>query len=90
MLPLLQGKFWGDDFVGIRPKLTFSKQKCKFFEYDDVIVLPHQKSVAGWGLGGVIDSNGQFIENSGFYSYWVTFGGKYNYKYKRKAIDLFY
>ncbi|HHC1052280.1 glycosyltransferase 61 family protein [Klebsiella pneumoniae] len=86
MLPLLQGKFWGDDFVGIRPKLTFSKQKCKFFEYDDVIVLPHQKSVAGWGLGGVIDSNGQFIENSGFYSYWVTFGGKYNYKYKSALV----
>lgn len=75
--------------MGIRPELIFSKQKCKYLEYDNVTVLPHKKSVTGWGVGGVIDSNGQFIDNSGFHSYWVTFGGKYNYERVRVVGEEF-
>ncbi|HIE8920411.1 glycosyltransferase 61 family protein [Klebsiella variicola] len=52
------------------------------------IILPCRKNYKpkSWGLGGVVDSNGNFIHDSGLYMNWISFGGVYNYD----ASDLCY
>ncbi|HGF5649250.1 TPA: DUF563 domain-containing protein [Klebsiella quasipneumoniae subsp. similipneumoniae] len=54
------------------------------------IVLPCKKNYKknGWGEGGVVDSGFSFIEVSGLYSKWSSFGGAYDFsKNKMEKID---
>lgn len=51
-------------------------------EIDNGIILPQKyiTPVFSWGLGGVIDKNGEYVDESGM-NFPERFGGKYNYNY---------
>ena len=40
------------------------------------ILLPQKNGVFPWGIGGCLDENGRFVEESSVYN---AFGGKYEY-----------
>ncbi|MEF9674805.1 glycosyltransferase 61 family protein [Pectobacterium aroidearum] len=59
--------------------LIQEKNDLKVEDIPNGIVLPHLKINNGpkWGLGGVVDSNKNFVKSSGLYRNWISFGGIY-------------
>lgn len=57
------------------------KEQVGFSINEKSIVLPCKKDYKpkSWGVGGVIDQYGKFIDSSGLYMNWISFGGKYDF-----------
>lgn len=62
-----------------RPTLSFTKEVCKAEIISNVYVLPHKNKGSGWGVGGLLTNDKKYIRKSGFQSYWVDFGGEYDF-----------
>lgn len=56
------------------------KEELSFINIKDAIVLPCKVTLNGpkWGVGGVLNNNYEYVEESGFASEWISFGGKYD------------
>ncbi len=52
------------------------KEQVGFSINEKSIVLPCKKDYKpkSWGVGGVIDQDGKFIDSSGLYMNWISFG----------------
>ena len=64
-------------------------QKCLAPEYPGGIILPQKKVEEGpkWGLGGVCDKEGHFIESSYYDGGWATHGGYYDWGNEEDYIN---
>ena len=65
-----------------------SDEKMQCLEIDQGIVLPRRFSDNGplWGIGGVCDSNNNFVELSFYDGGWAKHGGKYDWQ-QEEYID---
>ncbi|EPR7623174.1 TPA: glycosyltransferase 61 family protein [Klebsiella michiganensis] len=64
----------------MRTIISISKKELEVTTYKNAVILPFKKGKNIWGLGGVISCNNTFVDESGFYSYWASFGGIYNFE----------
>lgn len=66
-----------------------SKEPLKFDVYNKVTILPAKEDIKRpWGLGGVLDSDGNYISTYAEH----VFGGKYGFKNPKKSVveDVIY
>lgn len=63
----------------MRKEIERSEWKLRVDYFDDATVLPYKNKKNLWGIGGLVDRNNNYIDSSGFESYWVSFGGYYSY-----------
>jgi len=61
-----------------RPLINYTNDNVSYKTYSNVVALPHKSDPNGWGIGGIIDASGEYIVDSGFHSYWISFGGGYD------------
>lgn len=59
---------------------SIRKEDLSVITLSKAYVLPSKITLKGpkWGLGGVLDEDKKYVSESGFYSEWISFGGKYD------------